>query len=132
VLLDSSNTRCDQITFALIRVGNRRDCTYIMMFGHIVSSPLSLQMSQETSVQAVLQALQVFSGQPDKPSIDAANRWLQDFQHTVSIADNVDDSRKPDIAMTSLKPGGRVITFSCPQNLPLPPRRSQLRRYVLK
>jgi hypothetical protein len=80
------------------------------MFGHIVSSPFQFTMSQETSVQAVLQALQVFSGQPDKPSIDAANRWLQDFQHTVSIAD-MRTNRKPDIAMTSLKPGGRVITF---------------------
>lgn len=44
-----------------------------------------LDMAQEASVQAVLQALQVFSGQPDKASIDAANRWLQDFQHTVSL-----------------------------------------------
>jgi hypothetical protein len=66
-------------------------------------------MAQETSVQAVLQALQVFSGQPDKTSIDAANRWLQDFQHTASSAD-IHGESLTDIITASLKHGGRVIT----------------------
>lgn len=47
------------------------------------SASPSSAMDQEASVKAVLQALQVFSGQPDKASLESANRWLQDFQHTV-------------------------------------------------
>ncbi|KAF8311617.1 ARM repeat-containing protein [Clavulina sp. PMI_390] len=39
-------------------------------------------VNKSASVQAVLQALQVFSGQTNKVAIDTANRWLQDFQHT--------------------------------------------------
>lgn len=39
--------------------------------------------TQEASVKAVLAALETFSGHPDKTSIERANRWLQDFQHSV-------------------------------------------------
>jgi hypothetical protein len=35
-------------------------------------------------VQAVLSALQVFNGAPDKASLEGANIWLQDFQHSVN------------------------------------------------
>lgn len=41
--------------------------------------------SQDT-IKAVVAAVRVFSGQPDKTSLAAANTWLQDFQHTVSSA----------------------------------------------
>ncbi|KAI0936668.1 hypothetical protein AcV5_004749 [Taiwanofungus camphoratus] len=34
------------------------------------------------SVQAVISALDVFSRAPDKASLDQANTWLQDFQHS--------------------------------------------------
>ncbi|ETW87387.1 hypothetical protein HETIRDRAFT_431738 [Heterobasidion irregulare TC 32-1] len=33
-------------------------------------------------IQALLAALDVFSRAPDKPSLDKANAWLQDFQHS--------------------------------------------------
>ncbi|KAF9455127.1 ARM repeat-containing protein [Macrolepiota fuliginosa MF-IS2] len=33
-------------------------------------------------VQAVLSALRVFNGAPDKTSLEEANTWLQDFQHS--------------------------------------------------
>jgi len=36
-------------------------------------------------IQAVLAALDVFSGAPDKASLDTANSWLQDFQHSVIL-----------------------------------------------
>lgn len=33
---------------------------------------------------ALLSALQVFSSAPDKVSLESANAWLQDFQHSVN------------------------------------------------
>ncbi|KAG8896580.1 Nuclear import receptor, partial [Tulasnella sp. 408] len=36
------------------------------------------------SIQQVLAALEVFSGKPDKESLDKANAWLQNFQHAVT------------------------------------------------
>lgn len=39
------------------------------------------------SIQQVLAALEVFSGKPDKESLDKANAWLQNFQHAVSVCD---------------------------------------------
>ncbi|CAL1695258.1 unnamed protein product [Somion occarium] len=33
-------------------------------------------------VQTVLSALEVFTGNPDKASLETANNWLQDFQHS--------------------------------------------------
>jgi hypothetical protein len=36
------------------------------------------------TMQALLSALEVFSGAPDKASIERANSWLQDFQHSVN------------------------------------------------
>ncbi|KAG9098145.1 Nuclear import receptor [Ceratobasidium sp. UAMH 11750] len=38
-------------------------------------------MAQATSVQAVIEAFNVFAVHTDKSSIDAASKWLQDFQH---------------------------------------------------
>jgi len=35
-------------------------------------------------VQAVISALQIFNGAPDKASLEAASTWLQDFQHSVN------------------------------------------------
>ena len=40
-------------------------------------------MAATESIQAVLSALDVFSRAPDKASLDTANAWLQDFQHSV-------------------------------------------------
>jgi hypothetical protein len=36
-------------------------------------------------IQAVLSAIDVFSRAPDKASLDQANAWLQDFQHSVIV-----------------------------------------------
>ncbi|KAL5635952.1 hypothetical protein ACGC1H_004677 [Rhizoctonia solani] len=38
-------------------------------------------MAQSASVQAVIEAISVFGSHTDKSSIDAASKWLQDFQH---------------------------------------------------
>ena len=35
-------------------------------------------------LQAVKEALAVFSRAPDKEQLERANRWLQDFQHSVN------------------------------------------------
>lgn len=35
-------------------------------------------------IQALLSALEVFNGAPDKAAIERANSWLQDFQHSVN------------------------------------------------
>lgn len=35
------------------------------------------------NVQPLLSALDVFARAPDKLSLDNANAWLQDFQHSV-------------------------------------------------
>lgn len=72
---------------AVVRVEEVSQTDYDVLFELVVNTPFLLlsrskAMAQEASVQAVLQALQVFSGHPEKSSIDAANRWLQDFQHT--------------------------------------------------
>lgn len=37
-----------------------------------------------TDIQGLLSALEVFSSAPDKASIERANSWLQDFQHSVN------------------------------------------------
>ena len=37
-------------------------------------------------VQTVEEALNVFSRTPDKDQLDRANRWLQEFQHSVNTA----------------------------------------------
>lgn len=36
-------------------------------------------------IQAVIAALDVFSRAPDKPSLERANAWLQEFQHSVNV-----------------------------------------------
>jgi hypothetical protein len=35
-------------------------------------------------IQALISALDVFSRAPDKASLESANSWLQDFQHSVN------------------------------------------------
>jgi hypothetical protein len=35
-------------------------------------------------IQALLAALDVFTRAPDKASLEKANAWLQDFQHSVN------------------------------------------------
>lgn len=37
------------------------------------------------NIQALLSCLDVFSRAPDKASLEAANTWLQDFQHSVNL-----------------------------------------------
>jgi transportin-3 len=39
--------------------------------------------------QALLSALDVFSRAPDKASLERANSWLQDFQHSVNCLSHV-------------------------------------------
>ncbi|CAE6491649.1 unnamed protein product [Rhizoctonia solani] len=41
-------------------------------------------MAQSASVQAVIEAISVFGSHTDKNSIDAASKWLQDFQHNIT------------------------------------------------
>jgi hypothetical protein len=53
-------------------------CAIHTLLQHI---PSTLIMAH--SVQAVLSALQVFSNASDKASLETANTWLQDFQHSV-------------------------------------------------
>lgn len=36
-------------------------------------------------IPALLAALDVFTRTPDKASLDKANNWLQDFQHSVIV-----------------------------------------------
>jgi hypothetical protein len=48
-------------------------------------------------VQPLLSALQVFNGAPDKASLEGANNWLQDFQHSVN---HLSPWTKPDQSLT--------------------------------
>ncbi len=40
--------------------------------------------STMADIQALLTALDVFTRAPDKASLEKANTWLQDFQHSVN------------------------------------------------
>jgi transportin-3 len=40
--------------------------------------------NQSANIQALLSALSVFTRAPDKTSLENANSWLQDFQHSVN------------------------------------------------
>jgi hypothetical protein len=40
--------------------------------------------NQSANIQALLSVLNVFTGAPDKASLEKANSWLQDFQHSVN------------------------------------------------
>ena len=44
---------------------------------------LFLTTTTMANIQTVLSALDVFSRAPDKASLETANAWLQDFQHSV-------------------------------------------------
>src|SRR5260221_1459367 len=46
----------------------------------------SLGSFSMADIQALLSALDVFSRAPEKASIDRANSWLQDFQHSVNLS----------------------------------------------
>lgn len=46
-------------------------------------------------IQALLAALDVFSRAPDKLSLDKANAWLQDFQHSVNTLSHNGPSTAP-------------------------------------
>ncbi|KAJ3574083.1 hypothetical protein NP233_g2008 [Leucocoprinus birnbaumii] len=56
--------------------------TKCFVLSHPNCFPSSISTFVMTDVQAVLSALQVFNGAPDKASLEAANTWLQDFQHS--------------------------------------------------
>ncbi|KAG8901213.1 Nuclear import receptor [Tulasnella sp. 403] len=43
-----------------------------------------MAQSTDDSIKQVLAALEVFSGKPDRESLDKANTWLQNFQHLVT------------------------------------------------
>lgn len=49
------------------------------------SSPC-LPTTTMADIQALLAALDVFTRAPDKASLEKANAWLQDFQHSVNIS----------------------------------------------
>jgi hypothetical protein len=42
-------------------------------------------MAGATDFRALFKALEVMQGAPDKASMDQANAWLQDFQHSVNL-----------------------------------------------
>lgn len=126
--------RLDQHMRVLFRCSNKAVYTsqgdvwhYCVISFHPV--PCLETMAQEASVQAVLEALQVFSGQPEKASIDAANRWLQDFQHTASRFIVILWRRVSDAHLSSLKHGRRAITCLWRQIPQLLPRHLQLRQF---
>lgn len=50
----------------------------------LFSKCLAMADVANESIQQVLAALDIFSGKPDKESLDKANAWLQNFQHAVS------------------------------------------------
>lgn len=52
---------------------------------HLLQLLLSWFISM-ADIQALLSALEVFSRAPEKASIDRANSWLQDFQHSVNLS----------------------------------------------
>jgi hypothetical protein len=41
-------------------------------------------MVDSAELRSLIDALEVFNQAPDKASIDRANSWLQDFQHSVN------------------------------------------------
>ena len=47
-------------------------------------SPFHPTTSTMADIQALLAALDVFTRAPDKASLEKANAWLQDFQHSVN------------------------------------------------
>jgi len=47
---------------------------------------LDLLLIFMADIQALLSALDVFGRAPDKTSIERANSWLQDFQHSVNLS----------------------------------------------
>ena len=47
-------------------------------------------------ITSVLAALEVFSGAPDKASLERANAYLQDFQHSVKAFSPVETMAHPD------------------------------------
>lgn len=40
----------------------------------------------QATIENIVAALQVFSGAPSKDALDAANAWLQEFQHSVCVS----------------------------------------------
>lgn len=46
-------------------------------------------------IQALLAALDVFTRAPDKASLEKANAWLQDFQHSVNTLSPVAPRLRP-------------------------------------
>jgi hypothetical protein len=62
--------------------------------------PLALNDQEQHSgtmadIQAVLAALDIFTRAPDKDSLEKANSWLQDFQHSVITLSSVAHRLRP-------------------------------------
>lgn len=53
---------------------------------HLRSLTLLGRNDDMADVQAVEEALAIFSRAPDKEQLERANRWLQDFQHSVNTS----------------------------------------------
>jgi hypothetical protein len=53
------------------------------------------QQKKMADIQALLAALDVFSRAPDKASLEKANAWLQDFQHSVNTISPVAHRLRP-------------------------------------
>jgi transportin-3 len=59
-----------------------------------------------SDIQALLSALDVFSRAPDKVSLENANSWLQDFQHSVNLISS------PNIVTSGSDSGSHIVARS--------------------
>ena len=86
---------------------------YFHLSSFIFLKPNTLNIKM-ADIQALISALDVFSRAPDKASLESANSWLQDFQHSVNaspflspVASNlIRDQRPSDYQSPSSSPFG--------------------------
>ena len=79
----------------MISCGHRRSTTQpdsapFRFFLYLKLQPQKLHLATMADIQALLAALDVFTRAPDKASLNEANAWLQDFQHSVITLSPVD------------------------------------------
>ena len=82
-----------------------------------------------SDIQALLSALEVFNGAPDKASLERANSWLQDFQHSVNCLSPVANISTKHLTVSntpcpSLKHGRCVMSYFSHQRYHIQQRHS--------
>jgi len=103
------------------RAIDRVDRSYLLcviMMSATASGNLSLSFSTTSTmadIQALLTALDVFTRAPDKVSLEKANAWLQDFQHSVITLSpwppTTTSDSPPSACSHSLRRGRPVTSF---------------------